>query len=186
MFENNSKVYRKLPQENQIIRIVRLKAGKAGDKIRCDLVEGPLANLHFEALSYVWGVTLMPYTIFINDKEFSITSNLHGALKELRHPKHDRLLWIDAICINQNDNIEKGYQVQMMRDIYAKASSVCVWLGSGTKATSSAFEMVQRFASAEEDAKDTVRRELERILEYEWWSRAWIIQEVVMGNHVVL
>lgn len=199
MFENNSKVYSKLPQENQIIRVVRLKAGKAGDKIHCDLVEGPLGNLHFEALSYVWGVTLIPYTIFINDKEFFITSNLHGALKELRHPEHDRLLWIDAICINQNDNIEKGHQVQMMRDIYAKATTVCVWLGEDTKDTSSAFAMVQRFASAEEDAKDTVwnedtqsaswkkvRRELERILEYEWWSRAWIIQEVVMGNHVVL
>ncbi|KAF2106705.1 heterokaryon incompatibility, partial [Lophiotrema nucula] len=50
----------------------------------------------------------------------------------MRYSDRDQLLWIDAMCINQHDNTEKGTQVQMMRDIYMKASRVVVWLGKAT------------------------------------------------------
>ncbi|CAO2649679.1 Nn.00g009710.m01.CDS01 [Neocucurbitaria sp. VM-36] len=196
---NNSKVYTNLSESPPSIRVIRLRAGSTGDKIECDLVSGPLASLDFEALSYVWGVALLPHTIQVNEKPFYVTYNLHSALTEMRHVKHERLIWIDAVCINQNDNAEKGHQVQMMRDIYAKASRVIVWLGKGTKATSPAFDLVRQFSALDQDTTETFwkdhtksshwkrsRREFDRILRNEWWSRAWIIQEVVVGHNVVM
>ncbi|KAF1846094.1 HET-domain-containing protein, partial [Cucurbitaria berberidis CBS 394.84] len=136
MLIKNSKVYSQLFNDPPSIRVVRLRAGNVGDKIQCDLMSGPLTSMDFEALSYVWGVTLVPYSIQVDGRPFYITYNLYSALTELRHPKYERLIWIDAVCINQNDNSEKGFQVRMMREIYAKASRVIVWLGKDTKATS--------------------------------------------------
>jgi hypothetical protein len=199
ILSNNSQVYSSLVGTIDTIRVVRLKAGSPGDVIKCDLYYGRLSDLEFEALSYVWGVGLMPHTIHVAGKPFYVTSNLYSALKELRHPVHERIIWIDAICINQQDNVEKSSQVQMMRDIYAKASKVVVWLGKATKDTSLTFDLVQQCHMADTDTIDTlwmdrtsspqrksIRHEFARIFKYEWWKRSWIIQEVVVGRNVVM
>jgi hypothetical protein len=196
---NNARVYSKLPGSPPSIRLLRLQPGSAMQQIVCDLVDGPLSDMEFEALSYVWGVALRPYTIRVNNKPFYVTYNLHSALTELRYPDHERLLWVDAICINQHDNTEKSLQVQMMRDIYAKASKVVVWLGKSTKATASTFDFLRQFGNAGASERDTVwnhhttqstwrnlRNEFIRIFDHDWWSRAWIIQEIVVGRNVVM
>lgn len=158
-----------------------------------------LAALDFETLSYVWGVGVIPYKIQINGKEFYITRNLHTAHKELRLPDHERCLWVEAVFLNQSDNAEKGFQVQMMRDIYAKAEQTLVWLGKGTKSTKPTFDFVARFNDASVNDPDTLWQERDRnplikgigkefnnILECEWWERAWIVQEVVVGQRVIV
>jgi hypothetical protein len=58
-----------------------------------------------------------------------MTGNLHAALEQLRHKIQPRNLWIDAICINQSDPIEKNHQVGQMFEIYCSAS--IVWICSG-------------------------------------------------------
>ena len=58
-----------------------------------------------------------------------VTANLHGLLSEVRDRLLERVMWIDAICINQEDDNEKGRQVQSMAKIYAYANRVIVWLG---------------------------------------------------------
>jgi hypothetical protein len=199
MLINNSHVYSKLSEDAACIRVIRLKAGSAADEIECDLLSGPLSGIKFDALSYVWGVTLLPHTIRVNGKPFYVTYNLYTALQELRCSDRERLLWIDAMCINQYDNTEKGSQVQMMRDIYAKASTVVVWLGASTRTTCSTFEFIRQFSVAELEKMDdlwkdhvmqptwrAIRREFVRIFDYEWWNRAWIIQEIVVGRTVVM
>jgi hypothetical protein len=153
---NNSRAYSQLSADSFSVRVVRLKAGNRDDKINCDLVAGPLSTMDFEALSYVWGLALLPHTIQVNGVPFYVTSNLYDALKELRHPKQERLLWIDAMCINQYDEAEKAVQVQRMRDIYAKASRTIVWLGQATKATLPTLDLVQQFGTAEADTMDTL------------------------------
>ena len=80
----------------------------------------------YEALSYVWESADNPQLVFINDSEMSVKGNLHAALLHLRDPFIDRILWIDAICINQEDDEEKSHQVRLMAKIYAKASRVIV------------------------------------------------------------
>lgn len=199
MLKHNAGAYSPLAPQAPAIRVVRLKAGRRDDRIECDLISRPLAEAEFEALSYVWGTGIVPYSIRVNDNPFYITCNLHRALQELRHDTDDRMLWIDAMCINQGDSAEKSTQVQMMRDIYAKAAKVVVWLGNSDKTTTSALELVRRFEGVDPDGEEGWWKDLEAtpdwattwktfrsILEYEWWNRAWIIQEVVMGKDVVM
>ena len=180
---NNAKVYSGLPKDLPSIRILRLKPGAEDEEIECALVDGPLSQMDFEALSYVWGVSLLLYTIIVNGKPFYVTYNLHSALKELRYADHERLLWVDAVCINQGDNTEKSSQVQMMRDIYAKASITVVWLGKATHNTGPTFDFVRAFGTAHATMMDTLWKnqiaqstwqelqdEFIRIFDYEWVS----------------
>lgn len=199
MLVENAKVYSTLPEGPPRIRAMRLRPGRCEEEIICDLIEGPLSFVEFEALSYVWGVSLRSYTIRVDGKPFYIPYNLYSALKELRNTEHERILWVDAVCINQLDDTEKSTQVQMMRDIYSKASKVVVWLGESAPATGSMFEFVQQFGAAKTEEIDTLWdnhtmqptwtgmwAEYIRIFKHDWWGRAWVIQEVVVGRHVVI
>jgi hypothetical protein len=160
---NNSAAYWPLPS-GPSIRVVRLKPGEQGSRIECSLITGSLEDMEFEALSYVWGVSLHSYRIDLDRKPFFVTYNLHVALAALRHRDHDVFFWIDAICINQNDNAEKSSQVQMMRDIYAKATRTHVWLGLATDDTSRTFESWRRFSqTTPEERKQTA-------LAFESWT----------------
>jgi hypothetical protein len=190
---NNCNVYSHLSSDPHTIRVVRLEAGSGSDDITCKLITGPLPKMNFEALSYVWGVTVVPHKISIDQRPFYVTYNLHAALKELRLPDRERFLWIDAICINQHDLCEKATQVQMMRDIYAKAWKTIVWLGSGTKATASTFQFVEQLIATDDRqawwiGRDQypqwrrIRGEVANILEYEWWERAWVSTQGVYGR----
>jgi hypothetical protein len=196
---NNSYVYSQLPTDPFSIRVVRLKPGNNGDDIQCDLVIGTLDELGFEALSYVWGIALRSHTIQVNAKPFFVTSNLYSALKELRQPDRERLIWVNAMWTNQHDNAEKAVQVQSMRDIYARASRTLIWLENDTKATDSTFDLVRRLGIAAGDDLEAmwksrnamkscrdIRRDLEHIFDHEWWTRAWINQEIVVSWNVVI
>ena len=85
----------------------------------------------YEALSYTWGTRDESANIKVNAQWFPVSPNLLAALKQLRlnHGKNGepkRMLWIDAICINQSNNSEKSHQVMRMKDIYVNASNVLV------------------------------------------------------------
>jgi hypothetical protein len=188
MIVNNSRIYAKIPSNTSTVRVVRLKSGNKGDRISCELITGPLPDMRYEALSYVWGTSLASYTIYVDEMPFYTTYNLYTALKELRLPDRERLLWIDAICINQHDNIEKGSQVQMMRDIFANASRTIVWLDLEVEATASTFEFIQQFHETRPGDRDTfwddrpalqsrwpsIEKELKDTLNHEWWCRTWV------------
>jgi hypothetical protein len=81
----------------------------------------------YEALSYVWGSLEREQKILLGTREMAITENLYTALPHLI--RHTNLLWMDQICINQDDNDEKSNQVLLMSKIYEKASATIVWLG---------------------------------------------------------
>ncbi|KAH6671956.1 heterokaryon incompatibility protein-domain-containing protein [Halenospora varia] len=83
----------------------------------------------YVALSYTWGDPQDTEIITVEQSLVSVTRNLHSALEHLRYDNTDRVFWIDALCINQSDNEEKGWQVQLMREIYQRATSVSIWLG---------------------------------------------------------
>jgi len=104
----------------------------------------------YEALSYVWGPFNSPDDpdlIQLNDCGFEVTTNLWRALYALRHETKDRVLWIDAICINQGDLEERSSQVQLMRDVYRKARSVVVWLGEEGTWTTELFKYLKKTRS---------------------------------------
>jgi hypothetical protein len=84
----------------------------------------------YEALSYAWGDPNVLLPIILNSRVAHVTENLEIALRSLRSRDQERILWIDAISINQQDATEKSKQVLQMGQIYANAFKVLVWLGS--------------------------------------------------------
>ncbi|PVH96482.1 hypothetical protein DM02DRAFT_499644, partial [Periconia macrospinosa] len=117
------------------IRLLSLLPGKKGDLIRCKLSKGRFKvslppQYNYEALSYVWGKsTQNRYIMLDNKKDFPVTDNLYAALGRLRRPEKARTLWVDSLCIDQQNTTERNHQVHMMGRIYNSAASVIAWLG---------------------------------------------------------
>ena len=86
----------------------------------------------FDALSYCWGDDATTESILIGGTSLNITANLYDALQHLRSEDVSQNLWVDQVCINQKDIIERDQQVQQMDVIYAGARKVVAWLGSAT------------------------------------------------------
>ncbi|ORY03562.1 heterokaryon incompatibility protein-domain-containing protein, partial [Clohesyomyces aquaticus] len=76
-------------------------------------------NPSYSALSYVWGDAQIKRAILVDDRVVLVTKNLFSALINVHVPASR--IWIDAICINQEDDDEKSWQVQLMREIYVQA-----------------------------------------------------------------
>jgi len=157
----------------------------------------------FEALSYVWGDPSVTTPIQVNDATLEIGINLRTALLNLRRADSIRILWIDAICMNQNDINERASQVAIMGDIYRKASRTVIWLGDALKTTPACFSMLNTLgneamepkasqnpvqvdsgSALEKYGNDTSLEET--ILENEWWGRVWTAQEVILSRKAVI
>ncbi|KAI1207184.1 heterokaryon incompatibility protein-domain-containing protein [Annulohypoxylon truncatum] len=129
-----SQEHQKLPDPRSI-RVIKLHGVTSSEDVICfDLITVSLNALPtptYEALSYTWGGQPLDQLVYANGREFLVTENARNAMRRLRpyKPGKFRYIWIDAICINQQDNDEKSSQVQMMPDIYAKAKRVDIWLG---------------------------------------------------------
>ncbi|KAL7900363.1 hypothetical protein HDV63DRAFT_370944 [Trichoderma sp. SZMC 28014] len=128
------------------IRLLRLCRG-TGSEIVCELFQASLCvrddSISYEALSYTWGLPDIRETIVVNGRTLSVTVNLYLALQQLRQRDEDRILWIDAVCINQKNLKERSHQVQMMGEIYKQADRVVFWLGSGTDETNVFMKSMQ-------------------------------------------
>ncbi|XEV04826.1 hypothetical protein FSHL1_010113 [Fusarium sambucinum] len=202
--------YRPLKQDE--IRLLHVQYGNS-DLIYLDLhtVATP-ANQRFWALSYVWGPIDNPATVLLNEQPFNITRNLYNALYEYR--RHiftnesnvtSAWLWVDAICINQNDQVEKSIQVPRMSEIYGKCERVLAWLGPVDNEEETSIcklaEKLTRFASSvnQDHIEDNriktfmelgksntevglVRSALKSIGHRPWFRRIWILQEAVLAQ----
>ncbi|KAK4173760.1 heterokaryon incompatibility protein-domain-containing protein [Triangularia setosa] len=138
--------YRQLDLSRDAIRLVRLCRG-CDKPLRCELFESFLHEcdgVPYSALSYTWGGTAKQHEILINDCTSFITENLYRALWDLREQHVDRVLWIDAICIDQDNHKERGHQVAQMRSIYGNAEEVVVWLGTRSPVTDTAMDLLDR------------------------------------------
>ncbi|KAF4624060.1 hypothetical protein G7Y89_g14116 [Cudoniella acicularis] len=187
--------YSSLPPDNDNIRLLRLLPNE--DKaapLHCELRNyslqklGPRTHL-YEALSYVWGDPRETLPIYVDNNQFPVTVNLHAALSHLRDYSFERIIWVDAICINQNNPQEQGQQVQLMAMIYSKAHRVLVWLGETADDIKGALEDMQRAAS-EESTNHSVKRINQKaifnLLQRPWFQRIWVLQEVAAARHVVM
>jgi hypothetical protein len=118
------------PLSTNCVRLLELEPGKDGEPLACHLQIVSLDKPPpYEAISYVWGTLSAGSSIKCNGESVKITQSLNDVLSRIRHPVAARLLWADAICINQDDTKERAQQVMIMRKIYARARRVLVWLG---------------------------------------------------------
>ena len=115
------------------IRLLQLQPGPHGSRIECHIKHVDLDNdPAYEALSYVWGDPSNRVPIMLNGLSVTISVNLADALCRLRLATQPRIVWADALCINQDDLEERSRQVRLMCAIYSKALRVVVWLGQDT------------------------------------------------------
>ena len=166
----------------------------------------------YTALSYTWGEKLASRPIILNGVSVTVTENLEAALRFL-YPDgdpDDPFLWVDALCINQNDVAERGREVKRMREIYQNAFSVFSWLGPAAEENDKAIDMLRELADkyrsvpqSESDDPDTHANALLNILLHSsfppgswnalyrflnraYWKRLWILQEVVMSHQLLV
>ncbi|KAF3005174.1 hypothetical protein E8E13_010644 [Curvularia kusanoi] len=159
-------------------------------------------NPKFEALSYVWGDPDDLVTVHLHGCSAKVTRNLHDALIHMRQDRK-RVLWADALCINQADLAERASQVRLMGSIYGQASTVIVYLGAWSNAESG-FRFIEAFGTDPEehhhdpDATSSLLRAagldltpeiaktyLREFFSLPWWSRVWTVQEFALARKAV-
>ncbi|KAG5979352.1 hypothetical protein E4U55_005258 [Claviceps digitariae] len=174
--------------------------------------------LPYEALSYHWGSDDKPRRqVLIHDEEgnksvIRITKTLHSILCRLVLPDRHRVIWADAVCINQinsSTNSEKGEQIQLMPDIYRTAACVQVYLGDKSGDVPAALELLSSIADYSEHLDDLTHVDGEIGLDLAfrnglvlpspddkkwpalraffcrpWFRRVWVIQEFVYATDV--
>jgi heterokaryon incompatibility protein (HET) len=115
------------------IRLIALEPGCFDDPVRCKLEHVDLSSKPpYEALSYAWGDPTITASIELDNQTFPVTTNLDRALRYVRKAHSTRRLWVDAVCINQQDYVERNSQVQFMGTIYKSATKVCLWVGESS------------------------------------------------------
>ncbi|KAK8121807.1 HET-domain-containing protein [Apiospora sp. TS-2023a] len=111
-------------------RVLILLPGDKDEPLRCELLTASLTDHpQYEALSYVWSIKPDPAHILLNGQEVAITEGLKDILFRLRLASDSRTLWIDRLCINQDNTAEKSYQVSQMRAIYSNCVRALLWMG---------------------------------------------------------
>ncbi|KAG9499459.1 hypothetical protein J7337_007915 [Fusarium musae] len=134
-----------IPPSSQCIRVLDIpKRPLAADECLTGTLR--IVNLRnspkFTALSYVWGKS-SDKTISCNGCDINITKSCYEALFSLREKYGDLTLWVDAVCINQDDANELAQQIPLMGEIYTWAEAVYIWLGDGSQATDKAMEYIR-------------------------------------------
>lgn len=165
---------------NSIRLLQLLPSRKNSTPLQGDIFEYPLQDsgtlsCPYEALSYVWGSEEKPDCITINEHDLNITRNLYTALLHLRDHTCPRLIWIDAICINQDDkDKEKEEQIPLMPEIYARAQRVVVWLGDAGEDGDEALEAIRRYTSEISLDIKLFAYSIQKLLQRPWFQRIWV------------
>lgn len=205
------------------VRLLIVKPGQEDDDINAILQvvdEDQLGNddYCYEALSYHWGEGEDLHSIIINDewatepiKDFTaavlsaqkklyakrhyVRPNLYSALKRLRAQDRHVALWVDALCINQENDAEKTVQVMKMNQIYQKAYSVCIWLGLDDPDfhSSKAMTFIKDVVDLNklnnlltDDRYIPQWASLFQLLKWSWFSRRWVIQELALAQQATV
>lgn len=186
----------------------------------------------YEALSYIWGSEEDPLEVLIrmaasqddddvgevlieipgtsNPPQYcrlAVRRNLESSLRHLRYTDRKRVLWIDALCINQADIIERSEQVSRMKDVFRLAQRVMIWIGSSTEGSRLAMQTLDylgsqvvhskiRTRAPHPDAKERLWFQATTILPYDekrwqairdllerpWFQRLWVVQEAHLAR----
>lgn len=195
MRQRYHEVYRNLAPldpDHDSIRLLTISPGVSGDKLQCQLSVIPLVSeTSYEAISYTWVGDEMFHSININGEyhDFPVRANLFDLLLHLRYTKATRIVWIDAICINQDDLIERNRQVGIMRKIYGMAQLVVVWLGLASHKIVPAINFIN-YLAGDEMLKGVIPYFLpDAVLEMckrTYWTRVWITQEVIAAREITV
>jgi hypothetical protein len=160
----------------------------------------------YTALSYTWGSASPSASIWINGSRFRVGINLYTGLRAYRFKVYSGIikpgfLWIDALCINQNDIRERNHQVNLMSRIYSEAELVLIWLRPESNDHGTAIDWIKRINDTTFERKlrhDPNYDEMDdiglcgfevavsKLLYHPYWTRLWILQEIVLAKHILV
>ncbi|KAF5565825.1 heterokaryon incompatibility het-6 [Fusarium phyllophilum] len=189
---SSAEVYQPLSSSSSFRLLELLPSRNRSDPLVGRLVDSDITfQPDYEALSYVWGdMTPLKY-INLGDQDISITPNLHSALIHLRSADTVRILWVDALCINQSVHGERNQQVRIMGDIYKSARQVVVWLGDAADDSNLVFQHLNdesipdSFHDGSPPPEDK-RRAWNALIKRPWFFRTWVIQEIALAKRAVM
>ncbi|KAI4204154.1 MAG: hypothetical protein LQ350_001345 [Teloschistes chrysophthalmus] len=213
-------------RESTTFKILKISQKKISSPrtggIECELsVESLFDPPEYEALSYTWGSATQDCPIRIHTtsepvgtETVLVTQHLHAALLRLRQPTAPRLVWIDQLCINQNNIQEKNAQVRLMADIYKRAQRTVVWLGEVfmlDEDRDAIIDATNRMSYRPDNAYSSLgdvniiqdligfeyhgenreigmrrRQVLADLLDRPWFTRAWVFQEAVVAKRGIV
>ena len=177
------------------VRLLRLLPKPNGStQVQVELQHADLRNApKFKALSYTWGPPDPTFNIIVNGQSFPVRQNLYTFFKAVQlDPKYntDTWLWIDQVCIDQSDVLERNHQVGQMSEIYRSASKVIIWLGPTRRHCDVTVRRLSRDSSQSalqsRDHRYLLEDTLIQLLQCDYWFRTWIIQEFLLATSLVV
>jgi hypothetical protein len=208
--------YEPLHEDNREIRLISLHPGNWDDDICCTTKVVSLdSRPHYEALSYAWGDLEDTTRIFIDDHPFQATRNLESALRYLRKSAEPRKLWVDALSIDQRNQSEKSWQVNIMGQIYSSCTQAILWVGKEIEEVDAEFapdfnsntdslifpavELIRLLAKDKhlsylhtvdlgnlKGGWDHAFQGLGALSRRAWWRRIWTVQESILPKSAIL
>jgi len=119
------------PLDNESFRLLYLSPGSGTGVVACSLrnvsFKSGLKN-SYETISYVWGNPQIRATVQLDGHCVSVPRSSHDVLRAVRSPERARCVWIDAICMNQDDLAERSQQVMIMAGIYMSSVGNLIFL----------------------------------------------------------
>lgn len=178
-------------------------------EIDCTLFESVLIDPHltepadpdiakYEAVSWCWGPQIYSSVLRVHRNsrvfEFPIVPNLESALRAMRYSDSERILWTDAVCIDQMNMVERNEQVPQMNKVYGQAERVCIWIGESYENSDQALEFIRskvlslwQFDKLCENLKEASNwAALINIMKRPWFSRRWVVQEIALAKEATL
>jgi hypothetical protein len=213
--------YKALPNPETHLRLLAIDLDSK--ELTCSIEVYPITELPpYEALSYAWGTQKATSFLPCNSAKVAVSPHLLEGIREIRararksSPKErvetlkfwrkrrrTHRLWIDAVCIDQGDNIEKAGQIPLMTEIYSNAQRVLVWLGPAADGSERVFDDLEPLenqlanidrllpktdyiAAGLPSFDDPIWSSVTNFLGRPWFRRLWVIQEVALAKGIVL
>lgn len=182
--------YHDLEHSKRQFRLLRLLSSNAGN-IQCELRIVSLLDDDlppWKALSYRWGEESLEFLVHLNDHRLNIRSNLHTIMTQMVAEKRKEWFFIDALCIDQDNEMEKPIQAAIMGEIYQRAEEVVAWIvHDPNQCNVSTNRTTDDTTGGSVHIVSASRAHLEKVvLENSYWSRLWIVQEVLLAKRLTI
>lgn len=171
-------IYKPLDFVNFEFRLLTLLQSESSEPglICCKLDHAYLDDPpQYHALSYCWGDEKITLPIQVNGSVVQVATNLEAALRELE-AQNVLTIWVDALCINQQDSLERGLQLMRMGLIYSRAVEVIAWLGPQADESDIAMSQLANSGGSYLEVGDY--KPVRDLFRRPYWNRVWIIQEI--------
>ena len=199
------------------IRLLEMLPGDNEECLRFSISTHSLydVGIKFNAITYTWGKKRKTPRILIDDKVYFVGRNCYKALESIHWPwiqgrLRGNLVWVDSVCINQDDVAEKSSQVSVMGEVYARAAEVFACVGPHADDSEFLVDMTRKFAALLEDVDlydypdgfhcpteyetwalsigfETLSRLRKACYEFgqrDYWKRVWIVQEIAKAKYL--